>query len=66
MDVRIEQVDGESPQWRVYLNTFFIICDSAEAAQELAQRANASNAELFRKAMNSHRQRKESEPFCLL
>lgn len=66
MDVRVEQVHTEPLQWRVYLNTFFIVCDSAEHAHDVAQRANASNAELFRKAMNSHRPRKEKEHFCLL
>lgn len=66
MEVRIEQRDDESPQWRVYLNSYFIVCESAEQAKELAQRANASNAERLRKALNSHSPRKETQPYCLL
>lgn len=32
MDIRIEQIDGDPPVWKVFLGTFFIVCNSEEEA----------------------------------
>lgn len=32
MDIRIEQIDGDPPVWKVFLGTFFIVCASEEEA----------------------------------
>jgi len=32
MDIRIEQIDGDPPVWKVFLGTFFIVCSSEEEA----------------------------------
>lgn len=32
MDIRIEQIDGDPPVWKVFLGTFFIVRNSEEEA----------------------------------
>ncbi len=36
MDIRIAAPDERQPQWRLYLDQFFIICASEAEAQRLA------------------------------
>ena len=42
MDIHIVAMEGEPPSWRVYLNQYFIVCNSEAEALDTAQRAAAS------------------------
>jgi hypothetical protein len=37
MDLKIVEMSGDPPQWRLYLNQFFIVCMSEEQASALLQ-----------------------------
>ncbi|MGL4316382.1 MAG: hypothetical protein ACRCTL_07185 [Pseudomonas sp.] len=50
MDIHIVAIDSEPPSWRVYLNQYFIVCNSEAEARETAQRAAASQPGRLRQA----------------
>lgn len=43
MQIRVVAPSAEQPQWRLYLNQFFLPCASEEEALRLAQAAHQAN-----------------------
>ena len=69
MDIRIVAIESQPPIWRVYLNTFFIVCHSAAEAEDTAYKAALSNRKPFRQVLLSSArvgQADDAAPFSVL
>ncbi|UUY09929.1 hypothetical protein LRS11_07825 [Pseudomonas sp. J452] len=69
MDIRIVAIESQPPIWRVYLNSFFIVCHSAAEAEETAYKAAISLRKPFRQVLLSSarvEQAEDAAPFSVL
>ncbi len=69
MEIRIVAIESQPPTWRVYLNNFFIVCHSAQEAQDTAHRAAISTHKHFRQVLLSSArvaQVDDAAPFSVL
>ncbi len=65
MDIHIVAIESEPPSWRVYLNQYFIVCNSEAEALDTAQRAAASLSLRSRQALQRARNSEPAQPDAL-